>query len=631
MCGIVGMLNCDGTPVSSDVLVRMTRMLKHRGPDGEGIWVDKNIGFGHRRLSIIDLSDSGKQPMANIHGNVMLTFNGEIYNYRELRDELIAKNYIFNSKSDSEVIIHLYEEEGRDCLKRLNGMFAFALWDATNQLLFLARDRLGIKPIFYYFDGRYFRFASEIKGLLADNDIDRRVDSQGLHNFLSFNYCTAPLTLFSGIHQLRPAHALCVSQGELREWRYWDVSYPDKFENKPDHDWSSELEKILTQSIDRHLVADVPIGMLLSGGVDSSAILALLSEKLGSHPLSFSIGFREHSYNEIKYARQVAKHCKVNLHERLVESHMAYDLPKLVWHSEDALADPSAIPMYYLAEMVSQQVKVAIGGDGADELFAGYETYQADYLARVYRKLPNLLRRDVIEPLAQKIPISYKRYSLEMKIKRFIREASLSPEEAHFSWRAIFSEKYKTSLKRSTEDCRSTFEMYKELFDNVPRSQFLNRMLYFDTCFHLPNDILTKVDRMSMAHGLEVRVPYLDPEVVQFAAQVPPRLKLRRFQTKKYLLKAAMKNYLPKEVLARPKAGFNVPVGSWLRHDLREMMCDMLSKDSLDRQGLFDTQVVRSLVSDHLKGAKDYGFELWGLLVLMVWWQLFIERKSASF
>lgn len=631
MCGIVGTLNCDGSPVSPDLLLRMTRMLKHRGPDGEGIWVNQNIGFGHRRLSIIDLSDDGKQPMANSHGNVILTFNGEIYNYQELRNELIAKNYIFNSKSDSEVIIHLYEEEGIDCLKRLNGMFAFALWDATNQLLFLARDRLGIKPLFYFFDGRFFRFASEIKGLLADNDIERRVDTQGLHNFLSFNYSTAPLTLFSGIKQLLPAHALSVSKGELREWRYWDVSYPANFPEHPDHYWSSELEETLSESIKRHLVADVPIGMLLSGGVDSSAILALLSKRLDSRPLSFSIGFREHSYNEIKYARQTAKHCKVELHERLAEPHMAHDLPKLVWHSEDPLADPSAIPMYYLAEMVSQQVKVAISGDGADELFAGYETYQADYLGRMYRALPKFLRQGVIEPLTQKIPISYERYSLEMKIKRFVRAANLSPEEAHFSWRLIFDERFKASLKRNGEDCHSTFDQYKELFNRVPRSQFLNRMLYFDTCFHLPNDILTKVDRMSMAHGLEVRVPFLDPEVVQFAAQVPPRLKLRRFHTKKFLLKAAMKNYLPEEVLSRPKAGFNVPLGSWLRNDLRELMCDTLSRESLDRQGLFNTRVVQGLVSDHLKGVKDHGFELWGLMVLMIWWQLFFEKQNASF
>ena len=602
----------------------MTDVLKHRGPDGSGFWCHGNVALGHRRLAIIDLSENGTQPISNEDETIYLTFNGEIYNYRELRAWLTGEGHRFKSNTDSEVIVHLYEEMGVECVKKLRGMFALAIWDVRCHRLFLARDRIGIKPLFYHADKSRVRFGSEIKSILADESVERIVDKQGLRDFLTLNYVLAPRTLFSSVRQLPPAHCLALENDNVRIWRYWDIEYPERPAKRALRDWSDAFEGILSESVKSHTVSDVPFGVLLSGGVDSSTMVALMSEVYPQKVRSFSIGFKEDTYNELEYARLVAKRYDTDHMERIVEPQMADILEKVVWHSEEPLADPSSVPMYYLAETVSASVKMVLGGDGADELLAGYETYQADQYARLYRRIPRFLRKALIEPAINRLPVSYENFSLETKAKRFVKAADLPPNESHIAWRWIFSEDIRSQLQRDSEDTEPTFNTYREYFSRVQKSDLLSRMLYVDTCLHLPNDILTKVDRMSMAHGLEVRVPFLDHELVQFTAQVPATLKLRMYRHKKFLLKNAMKNRLPSPVLSRRKAGFNIPLGQWLRGDLRAMTCDLLAPDSVRKQGMFNEDVVEHIVDDHLKGRRDNGYQIWGLLVLMIWWRRFI-------
>lgn len=634
MCGICGVLQFDGRPPSVDTLSAMTESLRHRGPDAGGLHVDGPVGLGHRRLAIIDLSPTGGQPMTNEDGSLWLTYNGEIYNFQEVRQELEGRGHVFRSACDTEVILHAYESWGTECLERFNGMFAFALWDARRRRLWLVRDRLGIKPLFYLHRSDRLIFASEIKAILCDPSVDRRVDLVALHHFLSLNYTPAPFSLFAGVRQVLPGHFLLVeADGQSHEQAYWDVSYAHQRDGD-EADLLEQFDAELSAAVKRRLISDVPLGAFLSGGVDSSAVVYWMAHQSQQPVRTFSIGFPEKTYDELPYARDVAKACRAVHHERIVTPDAAKLLPRIVWHAEEPTADSSMLPVYCLAEMTREQVTVALSGDGADELLAGYETYQAFYAARLYRFLPRLFRQRLIKPLVDRLPISDTKVSLDFKLKRFVRGAELDREAQHAYWRMIFDEEMKRELY--TEEVRravrgvETVDLYREVFARAEAAHPLDRMLYVDTRFYLPNDMLVKLDRMTMAHSLEARVPFLDHRLVEFAASIPPRFKLKQGRVKKYLLKAAVHRRLPDISVWRKKQGFNVPKGLWFKGHLREFVFDHLSPRRIQRMGFFEEEPVTRLLNEHVGGKRDHSHQIWGLLCLSLWWQQFIHEPVQA-
>jgi asparagine synthase (glutamine-hydrolysing) len=631
MCGICGVLHFDGQTPSIEVLSSMTEVLQHRGPDGSGLHIQGPVGLGHRRLSVIDLSSSGTQPMTNEDGSIWLVYNGEIYNFKELRTQLQQKGHIFRSMTDTEVILHAYETWGVNCLEHFDGMFAFALFDANQQILWLARDRLGIKPLFYLLRQDRLLFASEIKSILCDPSVQREVNLNALHHYLSLNYTPAPYSLFSGINQLMPGHYMIVSaDGRHQTKCYWDISYSHK-SMATEAELGEELEARLSSAVQNRLISDVPIGAFLSGGVDSSAIVYWMSQHLGQPAQTFSVGFPERTYSELDYARTVASACHTNHHERVIEPDAVEILPKVVWHSEEPTADSSMIPLYHLAKMTRENVTVVLSGDGADEILAGYETYPANYAAGLYRLLPFPLRHHFVRPIVDHLPVSHNKVSLDFRLRRFVRGAELDEEAAHAYWRVIFDESAKNQLYLPEVSNQlqgvETTQLYRTMFAQSTADHPLDRMLYVDTRFYLPNDMLVKVDRMTMAHSLEARVPFLDHQLVEFCATLPPNLKLRHWRTKKYLLKATMHQRLPQANLWRKKQGFNVPKAHWIMTDMRDFVQDHLSPQQIEKMELFRTEQVSALLNEHFTKQRDNSHQIWSLLCLSLWWQQFIGAK----
>lgn len=627
MCGIAGLLRFDGAAIDADTLCQMTNAIAHRGPDGEGHYIHQQIGLGHRRLAIIDLSEAGRQPMSNEDGTIWVTFNGEIYNFMEVRNELLRKGHVFCSQSDTEVIVHAYEEWGVDCLSRFNGMFAFGLWDANHQRLWLVRDRLGVKPLFYAHLANVILFASEIKSLLVHPDLPREVDYDALSYYLALNYTPAPHTLFQHVRQVLPGHYLLIEpDGQMRDVEYWDVVYQEG-SYRSEQDYADELTVLLEDSVRLRLVSDVPFGAFLSGGVDSSTVVYWMSKHLQDPVKTFSIGFAQGAFDERSYAREVSRLIQTQHHEQVVGGEAADALHHLVWHAEEPTADSSMAAMYYVAKLARQHVTMALSGDGADEIFAGYETYQAYYLHRMYRSLPGALRHGVIEPLVNRLPVTEGKVSWDFKLRRFVQSGDLTGEDAHASWRMIFNAEARrdllTPLAYRNAD---VLDLYRQAFDKTNARHPVNRMLYVDTRFYLPNDMLVKVDRMTMAHSLEAREPMLDYRLVEFAASLPPHLKLKQMRKKKYLLKRVMQGRLPDSILGRKKAGFNVPNAHWLKHELKPFLTDHLSPSQLARIGWFNASYVHKLIDDHFENRSDNSHQLWGLLTLSLWWQQFIQE-----
>lgn len=614
----------------------MTALLKHRGPDGEGYYIKKNIGLGHRRLKIIDLSENGRQPMSNEDDSILVTYNGEIYNYKNLTVELEEKGHVFKSSTDTEVIVHAYEEWGIRCIEHFSGMFAFALYDEKKMTLFLVRDRIGIKPLFYYSGKNRLLFASEIKAILADPSIPREVDAKCLHNYFSLNYVTAPLTLFKNILQVLPGHYLVVNKKGIKSERYWDVAFTadPKDGKKSDLEWLEEFDYQLQRAVEMRLVSDVPFGAFLSGGLDSSSVVYYMTKVMNTGVKTFSIGFDEESFNELPDADIVAESLKTNHYTQIVRPRVDDKfIKKLIWHSEEPTADSSLIPMYCLSEMTRSRVTMALSGDGADEILAGYETYQAYYLRRLYRLIPGFVRTGFIRKIADMLPTSMSKVSLDYKFKTFTRGAELPWQEAHYYWRIIFDEQFKsllyTDMFRDEIGNYTTFDFIKPYFEKTADSS-LNAMLEVDTKFYLPNDMLVKVDRASMAHSLEVRVPFLDHELVEFVARMPERLKLSRFYQKKVALRTIMKGRLPGMVLKKKKLGFNTPVNAWIQGSLREFVLDTLSPQVLKRTGILNQNTVSWIIEQHLSGKRDFGYPIWSLLIFVLWWNMFIERSAVS-
>jgi len=620
MCGIAGQLFFDQTrPVRHEELSRMVNTLVHRGPDDEGYFVQDSVGLGMRRLAIIDLT-AGQQPIANEDRSIWVVLNGEIYNFPDLRHRLLQKGHIFRTNSDTEVLVHLYEEEGDEFPRSLNGMYAFALWDQRQRKLILVRDRLGVKPLYYALLPDRLVFASEIKALLQA-EIPRDIDRQALHHYLSLGYIPAPWSIFQAVKKLEAGHLMTVQGAQCTIKKYWDLPtnqehafVPQEFQRLQE-----EFRALLIDSIKIRLLSDVPLGVFLSGGIDSSTIVALLKGITPFPTKTFSIGFDDASYNELPYARTMAERFATDHHEHVVTPKVLETLPVLSRYFDEPFADSSAVPTYDVCRLARQDVTVALGGDGADEIFAGYYTHQADRLLSFYRWIPVRLRTHLLARLSTLLPTSSKKLSWDFKLRRFLHGGGLPPDQAHFAWKEWYSEEFKQSLYATPDlTLAPTFTVFQRHYSGYGGSDALNRHLYVDTKISLPDDILVKVDRMSMATSLEVRGPFLDYRIAEFMTRLPGTCKMPGFALKNFL-KQVIRHDLPPEILRGKKRGFNAPIASWLKNDLSEFIRDLLGPDRVKRQGLFSPHIVQRMVNDHQKGTYDWSRNLWILLMFSLW------------
>ncbi|MEW6352515.1 MAG: asparagine synthase (glutamine-hydrolyzing) [Thermodesulfobacteriota bacterium] len=626
MCGICGIFQLDhSAQVDRRLLERMNRTMIHRGPDDEGYLVSGNVGLGMRRLSIIDLS-SGRQPISNEDGSVWVVFNGEIYNFQELRDDLEAKGHVFKTRSDTEVLVHLYEELGERCVEPLNGMFGFAIWDAAKRRVLLARDRLGIKPLFYAHDpGRRLVFGSEIKAVL-EAGVSREPDRQALYDYLSLMYCPTPATAFAAIRRLPPGCTLSVSDTDFTIRRYWDIPLPENGDETSVDD--DELLDLIETSVRRHMIADVPVGALLSGGLDSTMVTAIMAKKLNVPVKTFTIGFAHRSYDESAEALLVAATLGTEHRGELVTPGMIESMPELCCSFDEPFADYSAIPTYLVSKMASRHVKVVLTGDGGDEVFAGYPTHVAYKVANLYSKIPLFIRRGLINPLVMALPASMERISFDYKAKRFVTGADLPFERGHYWWKVIFNEEEKQRLctrEFLAHGFRDTFEVFAEHFRRAAHAHPLNQLLYVDAKTFLLDDNLTKVDRMTMANSLEARVPLLDHELVERVAVVSPSSKVRILQTKR-LLRRAARRLLPKSISRGKKKGFTPPLPFWIGNELRGLLTDFFSEPRLRATGILQPAYCMSLLDEHLHGIRDNNRQIWTIFALLCWQEKFGVR-----
>jgi len=638
MCGICGKIDLTGKAVPQALLRSMTESFAYRGPDDEGFFFEGPVGLGHRRLSIIDLSPSGRQPMSNEDQTLWLVFNGEIYDFAETRKELVARGHTLKSRTDTETVLHLYEEEGVSCLKHLNGMFGFALWDARLQRLWLARDRLGKKPLVYYWDGKRLLFASEIKAILRDPEVPREIDFEALDLYLTLNYIPATWTIFKNIRKLLPGHYLLLEKGELSIQSYWDIPVnggePEVPSPSDPVQWNQckeRLRALLDASVRRRLIADVPLGAFLSGGIDSSIMVALMARHSSRPVKTFSIGYKDlPSFDETRYAREVATFNSTEHYEfKLGYKDILDAFPKVLDNLDEPFADSSAVPTYIVSRETKRHVTVALSGDGGDELFAGYRMYLGEYWAKHYARIPGVLREKVIAPFIQSLPDARDKPSLELirRAKKFLRGMSLSFPERFCGWREIFPFSMRRKLLRRPPDrnfyldlIRQAVEEKKGLFPE----DGINLMLYLDVKGLLPGDMLTKVDRMSMANSLEVRVPFLDYTLVQYVFGLKGSTKLGAWRGKHILLET-FKDLLPPLLHNRPKWGFEMPIGAWLRKELKFLIDEYLHKDRVERQGIFDPRIIRDMVANHMSGRQDTSWQLWNLIVFEHWYEKYIK------
>jgi asparagine synthase (glutamine-hydrolysing) len=619
MCGLCGIYNV-GTqePVRAALIKAMADTIVHRGPDAEGIYTSGGVGLGHRRLSIIDLS-GGHQPMATENESVVVAFNGEIYNFQEIKDELTKKGYIFRSRSDTEVILYLYQEKGEECFKDLRGMFAIALWDAPNRKLVLARDRVGKKPLFYAYDGRRVLFASEMKAILAVPGVSRDLDLEAVSDYFSLLYVPSPKSIFSSIRKVRPGHYVVVSPSGIREVEYWDINFEETFE-RPEEEWTERLLEVYREAVRLRLMSDVPLGAFLSGGVDSSSVVALMSELMGEPVITSSIGFREKEFDELEYARMIAGQFGTKHHERVVDQDAVGILPKLAWYFDEPFADSSAVPTYYVSKVAREHVKVALSGDGGDEIFAGYRRYLMDVNENRLRGLfPAGLRRVLFGTLGALYPKAD-------WAPRFVRGKatfeSLACSHIEGYFRAVSGCRPELKANVLHQDVQrklngyDTQDLFRSYYSRAKTNDPLSRIQYVDIKTYLTDDILVKVDRASMANSLEVRAPMLDHKFMELAATMPSSLKLKGLQGK-YILKKSLERILPKEILYRPKMGFGVPIATWLRSDLKDMAADLLLSKSAD--GLLNGKTIENIWREHQGGFRNRSTELWALLMFRLW------------
>jgi len=632
MCGISGFI---GSSLSRDqgraVVRAMCRAIRHRGPDDEGYYEDREAMLGMCRLSIIDI-EGGHQPLSNEDGTIWVVFNGEIYNFVELRDSLVSQGHHFRTRSDTEVIVHLFEELGPKAIEQLDGMFALAIWDRPGQRLILARDRMGKKPLHYAHIGSEFVFGSELRALLHHPSIPRQLSLMSVTRYLVHDYVPAPRTIFRGISKLPPGHWLVFGNNEIQLTQYWDVPSNGELSELPEEEAIIQLRGVLEAATRRRLMSEVPLGAFLSGGIDSSAVTAFMVRNSPSRVKTFNIRFDECSFDESRHARRVARYLGTDHHEEVMAPRMLIDLVgRITDLLDEPLADASLLPTYLLSRFTRQHVTVALSGDGGDEMFAGYPTYQAHRVAR----LTDLAPRPVVAAarrLADHLPVSYANFSFDFRIKKFLSGLEYAPELRHSVWMGSFSPEELPSLL--------TPEVWRELQGDDPFSEvrsytraangrdWLGKLLYLDAKLYLQDGVLVKVDRASMRCSLEVRCPFLDTGVVTFASRLPGWAKLRGLTTK-YLLKQSLRGLLPSDILERPKKGFGVPLGFWIRGELRDLFQTTLAPSRLNAQGILRPSLVTRLLEEHLSGQRDHRKKLWNLFVFQSWYSAFLEGQAA--
>jgi asparagine synthase (glutamine-hydrolysing) len=630
MCGIVGQLRPAGSPVDANLIERMCAGLEHRGPDSRGVHRDERAGLGIQRLRVIDLN-TGDQPIYNEDRSVVVVLNGEIYNYRELRAELQARGHVFATQGDTEVIVHLYEEHGADCVRHLHGMFAFALWDRRSDALLLARDRVGKKPLFYALRDGVLSFASEMGALLADDDIPREVDHTALDRFLAFGYVPTPLTAIRGVRKLPPAHTLELCEGRVTLQRYWQLDYANKLD-APVEELCERIREALRAATRRRLISDVPLGAFLSGGIDSSAVVAAMAEASSEPVRTFSIGFDNQQFDELPHARRISEQFGTVHEEFRVRADAVEVVPRIIRHYGEPFADSSAIPSFYLAEMTRRHVTVALNGDGGDESFGGYTRYVANATADRLDRLPAPLRR-ALSAAGGRIPDRGDVSSMANRARRMASGLALDGAgryARYVSWfdaaqrSALYTPEFAASL-----DAQPAEALIAAVWEGASGRSAIDRMLETDVSTYLVDDLIAKIDIATMAHGLEARSPLLDHQLMELAASIPAELKVRG-REKKWILRQALRGWLPDEVLDRPKQGFSVPLSSWLRADLRDWAGEVLLDPSTLDRGYFEPEAVRRLLDRHAAGADGDAKRIWSLVMLELWHREFVDASSPS-
>ena len=632
MCGIAGFIDLwDSGPqrLRDDrgaILERMCRVIRHRGPDDQGLTVRNGVALGMRRLAIIDLV-SGNQPMSGEDGSVTIVFNGEIYNFQEIKPKLESRGHIFQTHSDTEAIVHAYEEFGPECLQDLRGMFAFAIWDEKARKLFIARDRAGKKPLYYTTTPNgTFVFGSELKTLLEHPEVLREINPEALDAYFTLGYVPDPLTIFRNIHKLPPGHYLELNDGQTTVRKYWDFEFKPA-QSQTDDDYLDQLRTLLDESVRLRLISDVPLGAFLSGGIDSSTVVALMARHMGQPVKTFSIGFHEDSYNELKYARLTAEKFGTDHHEFIVSPDICDVVDDLVWHFDEPFADSSAIPTYMVSKLARDHVTVILSGDGGDELFAGYTRYAVERKRGGFGFLPKTVREGVMRPISQHLPHS-------AWGRNYLHNVSLDPTARYLDSVSVFTSLNRKSLY--TSDFAGKLQprgyaagLFDDLVKNVQTDDAVDRLLYLDSKTYLPGDILTKVDRMSMAVSLEARAPLLDHKLIEFVTTVPSTLKLAGLETK-HLLKRAVRDLVPNEILHRPKQGFGVPIQEWINQQLRSRIRDTLSDARTRQRGYIDSHYVDVLLDEHERGRRDHSMGLWSLFMLELWQRRFMDAGKSD-
>ena len=635
MCGICGFKDNKIRLNRERILQQMNRLLTHRGPDDEGYYLNDDVGLAMRRLSVIDLVTGG-QPVHNEDQTIWIVFNGEIYNFKELRAGLEKKGHKFYTNSDTEIIVHLYEDMGQDCVRPLNGMFSFAIWDSKGNKFILARDRIGIKPLYYTLAFNGLIFASELKAIMAHPNVTKNVDMLSLRKYLSYEYVPCPRTILKGINKLPAGHMLIYKDKQAKLIKYWDLNFAQDSIKRGNNikAYEEQFLHLLKQSVKRRLISDVPLGVFLSGGIDSSSIASLMCQLGVKDVKSFSIGFNDRSFDESNYAKKVSQFLGISHSMKNLDTDaMLKFLPKVAGFLDEPFGDASVIPTYLLSKFTRENVTVALSGEGGDELFCGYPTYQAHRVASIYQRVPKPIRNFVANRIVKRLPTSLDNFSLDFKAKRFISGMDYNSEMRHCVWMGalapteadfLISPDFKNKIKDSL--------IYNELdgyLADCSGYNLMQRIQRLDTKLYLQDDLLTKADRASMACSLEVRVPFLDHTLVEFAASLPVGMKMRGLTTK-YILKRAMKKYLPPDIINRSKKGFGIPVAEWIKSNLKTLVLDVFSKGKVQREGFFDYLYIHKLLEDHFQGKSDNRKLIWTLLMFELWYKNFMEGTDSE-
>ncbi|MFH1537888.1 MAG: asparagine synthase (glutamine-hydrolyzing) [bacterium] len=633
MCGIWGRLEKSGRrKIDPARCYEITQLLKHRGPDEEGQFHSDGVYLGHRRLRVIDLAQ-GKQPMRDASGRYRVVYNGEIYNYRELRAEIEAAGRSLRTNSDTEVLVEAYSLWGGDCLKKFNGMWAFCIYDEREKTFFLARDRLGIKPLYYYDCADTFIFGSELKTVIANGDVPKRIDPLAVRDFLSCNYIPQPRTIIENVMQVPPGAFVRVEGGRVELRRYWDIP-PAAYTTEPEGYYVERIRELLKRSVKRRLIADVPVGAFLSGGMDSSTLCAVAAAEKGTKLKTFSVGFKSKRYDETPAARVVAEHLGTDHYEIECEAaDVPGLLPRIAWLSDNLLSDQAMLPLYKVSELAKRHVVVALDGDGGDEVFVGYITNSANRMRQKFMMIPRPIRKHLIEPALRKLPASTSKLSFDYKVKKFLEGYDFSPQKAHYWWRTVFSDDEKRGVvtREFLEriDTLDGYGAYGKYFARWSGAPFLEQTYYADLKVWTVDDALMKVDTMTMAHGLETRVPLLDHELVEFMTTVPGDVKFRRGKLK-YLMKKVMSDSLPREIIRKKKAGWHIPIAEWFRDELKNYVRETLMDSGIFETGFFKRDAILKIADDHIEGKCNNSFKLWGLMLFSHWYEQFMKRAALS-